>query len=141
MKIQLSGTGLSRSADGAAKVSNGLRKCHSGRRLSKFGLMKTGLDEYARRCLARRRIFWFMRFASQIAVMARLRSRESFIDLSLPSRIAGKYGVGIVEAMRILIWSKPCTRRFATEDLVFLSSSFKGTIMSPLANLRTSRIC
>ena len=43
--MQLSGTGLSTSVEGAAKVSSGLRKCHSGIRLSKLGLIKTGLDE------------------------------------------------------------------------------------------------
>ena len=90
---------------------------------------------------ARRRIFWFMRFSSQMESSARLRSRASFMLLSLPSLRAGKYGTGIVDATRILIWSSPCTNRFAIDDLVLRSSSFSGTMMSPLARLRTWRIC
>ena len=67
--------------------------------------------------------------------------REWSLLRSLPSLIGGKYGIGIVDATRIDVWSNPCTSRFATFVRALRSSSDSGTITSPFARSRTLRIC
>lgn len=72
--------------------------------------------------------------------MTFLRMRASSCESMLFCLIGGKNGIGIVDAIRMDVWSKPCTSRFATFVLALRSSSDNGITMSPLARSRTSRI-
>ena len=121
-------------------MSSGFRTDHVGCRFLKFGLRITGADEYARKCRARRRILTPILFWSQYDKMIFLRSLAISCESALPCFIGGKNGIGIVDAIRIAVWSKPCTRRFATLVRALRSSSDNGITMSPLARSRTSRM-
>lgn len=121
-------------------MSSGFRTAHVGCSLEKFGRITTGADEYARKCLARRRIFNASLFWSQYDKTIFLRNRASSCESALPGFSGGKNGIGIVDAIRIDVWSKPCTSRLATFVRALRSNSDNGMIMSPFAKSRTSRI-
>lgn len=140
MKMQSSGTKASGSSDAAGYVSSGLRTDHDGCSLEKFGRITTGADEYARKCLARRRILMPILFWSQYDKTIFLRSLAISCESALPCFTGGKNGIGIVDAIRIDVWSKPCTNRFATLVRALRSNSDNGMMMSPFARSRTSRI-
>lgn len=136
--MQSSGTRLSGSSDGDGYVSNGFRTAHVGCRFLKFGLRITGADEYARKCRARRRILIPILFWSQYDKTIFLRSLAISCESTLPCFMGGKNGIGIVDAIRIDVWSNPWTRRFATFVRALRSSSDSGITTSPFARSRTS---
>ena len=121
-------------------MSSGFRTAHVGCSLEKFGRITTGADEYARKCLARRRIFSASLFWSQYDKIIFLRRRAISCESALPGFSGGKNGIGIVDAIRIDVWSKPCTSRLATFVRALRSSSDNGITMSPFARSRISRI-
>ena len=106
----------------------------------KFGLRITGAEEYAKKCRARRRILMPILFWSQYDKIIFLRSLAISCESALPCFIGGKNGIGIVDAIRIDVWSNPCTSRFATFVRALRSSSDSGITMSPFARSRISRI-
>lgn len=136
--MQSSGTRLSGSSAGDGYVSSGFRTDHVGCRFLKFGLRITGADEYARKWRARRRILIPILFWSQYDKTIFLRSLAISCESALPCFTGGKNGIGIVDAIRIDVWSKPCTSRLATFVRALRSSSDSGIIMSPFARSRIS---
>ena len=62
-------------------MSSGLRTDHIGLRVLKLGRSMTGLEEYARRCRARRRSFISILFASQMESIALRRVRAALFHL------------------------------------------------------------